>query len=224
MAQWTSLAATVLEMPADERSLSDEQFAIVAKAASAPPPALPTASKEAIGRLLATMASTLKRARTDDDQGRLKAAAYARMLEHLPHAALKHATERAIATLEWMPTPAELLRIAQGFTAPQHRAHERAKSMSFNRRQRLFEQTLANIRDRKLFPEEIAALDEHTARVAETRGTLIIRKDGTREYRTREAILAHLAEIETDDATKNERPSHTKVGAAVGEVRHADTP
>lgn len=226
MPQWTSLAETMKAMPADERDFTDEQFAMIAQFASAPLPALPTASTEEIGKLMATMASTLKRARTEHDQGRLKVAVYVRMLQHLPHDALKFAAHRALATLEWMPSPAELLKLAEQYAAPEHLAHGRARVMAARRTQRLFEETLRKAKDRTLTHEELQALPDHTARVAETQASIIIRMDGERVYRTKENIALHLADqewgtgLEGDERINraDDAPERVKSGGSVGSL------
>lgn len=175
---WASLAETILSLPLDERELSDEQFALIARAASEPAPVLPTAGPRDIGKLIATMAATLKKPRVAADEGRLKIAVYIRMLAHVPHAALKHATERALATLEWMPTPAELLKLAEAYTAPERQAHAMARILADRRRQREFEELLSRLASGDVDQTEIGALPERIKRIAAERGHLRRMDDG----------------------------------------------
>lgn len=209
-----------------EADLSDEQFHAIARFAASPPPALPLASPDELREMIAFLAGSLKAPRTGLEAGKIKLGAYRLALADQPKAALTHAVQVAIRTMEWLPAPAELLKIARSFTAPEQRAHERAKAMTFARRQRLFDQTLRNIRERKLLTEELAALDDHTAKVAETQGTLIIRLDGSRQYRDKEALLAHMAEMQERASTlrderdkrAEEAPAAMKSSGSVGDI------
>lgn len=209
-----------------EASLSDEQFRAVAAFAAAPPPVLPLPTPDEFRELIAFLAGSLKAPRTGVEAGKIKLGAYRLALDGIPKAAITHAVQVSILTLEWLPAPAELLKLARSFTAPEQRAHERAKAMTFARRQRLFDQTLRNIRERKLLTEELTALDDHTAKVAETQGTLIIRLDGSRQYRDKETLLAHMAEMQERASTlrderdkRAEEPQEGRFGGgSVGDV------
>lgn len=181
---------------ANEADLDEAEFREIAKFAASPPPAIPLATEDDARELIAFLAATLPTQKNSTDTNRVKLGAYRFALAGQPKAALTHAVQVAIRTMEWLPAPAELLKIAESFNAPERIAHERAKSMTFQRRQRLFEETLRNIRDRRILVEELAALDDYTARVAETQGHLVIRLDGSRQYRTKETIHAHLADLE----------------------------
>lgn len=210
-----------------ETDLTDEQFASLARFADGPPPATPPADEDAIREVVAFLAGALKAPRTGLREGRIKLGAYRLALTGIPADALEYAVTKAIKTLEWLPAPAELLKIASEFQAPELRAHEKAKLMTHRRRQRLFEETLRNIRDRKLLPEELAALDDYTAKCAETRGDLIIRLDGARQYRSKEALKAHWRELEEKgafslhqerDNRAEEAPAGKIEGTSVGDV------
>jgi DNA gyrase inhibitor GyrI len=179
-----------------EADLSDEQFAPIARFADGPPPSLEIADGDKVREVVTFLAGALKAPRTGLEEGKIKLGAYRLALTGIPADALAHAVTVAIETLDWLPTPAEVLRLAQTYRHPHILAHERAKAMTLRRRQRLFEETLACIRDRKLLPEELAALDEHTAKCAQTQGFLIIRLDGTREYRTKASLAAHHADLD----------------------------
>jgi hypothetical protein len=141
------------------------------------------------------MAGHLDKRKTSLDVGRLNLKIYSRMLGHLPLSTLQRMTEEALATLKWMPEASELLKIAERHIAPELKLHGKAKALTGMRRQRLFEETLRNIVDRKLSDLELQDLDERTAGVAETRGLIVIRLDGLRQYRTKKTIHAHLADL-----------------------------
>lgn len=210
-----------LAIVSDERELTDEQFAIVESFAEAPPPALTMVQDEDVRKLIGIMAGTLKAARTSTDEGRLKLSVYKRMLGHLPLSALNHATERALATLEWMPTPAELLKLAEEHTAPELRLHNRAKALARHRRQRLFEEELKRIARRELSDADLQELDDYTAKVAQTQGNLIIRLDGSRQYRSKETMLAHSKDLEERAASlhSDERDNRASEAPEEGEKR-----
>lgn len=174
--------------------MTDEQFALVEAFANAPVPVSPIATEHELDKLIGTMAATLKAPRTSLDQGKLKLAVYRRVLGHLPISTLQRIAEEAVRTLEWFPTPAELLKMAEGRTTPEANAHARAAWMVRDRRQRLFDETLARIERRELTPEELQSLDRFTASVAETRAHIITRVNGERVYRTRESVQADMAE------------------------------
>lgn len=222
----TSEAANLLTNVKDERELSDEQFSLVARIAAGPPPALPTVTDDDMRKLIGTMAGTLKAPRSSSDEGRLKLAVYKRMLGHLPLAALQHATHTALATLEWMPTPAEILKLAEKFTAPERFAHARAQRLARDRRQRIFEETLRNCKDHTLSHDELQALPDHVAQVAQTQASIIIRSTGERVYRTRETVQADLKEREEialarrdeRDKRAEEAPELVKSSETVGDL------
>lgn len=201
-----------------EHELTDEQFAPIARFANAPPPALKLADDDKVRDVVAFLAGALKAPRTGSDEGRIKLGAYRLALTGLPEAALSYAVTEAIRSMEWLPAPSEILKLAQSYNAPEHRAHERAKAMTASRRQRLFEQTIACIRDRKLLPEELAALDEHTAKCAQTQGYLIIRMDETREYRTIASLAAHHADLEAFGASLHQERDKRAHGALEGKL------
>lgn len=156
----------------------DELRAIIAFA-DAPPPALPAATEDDVREMVAFLAATLKAPRTGIDGGRIKLGAYRLTLTGKPKAAIQHATETAIRTLEWMPTPAELLRLVDGYLAPEHRAHTRARYIARTMRQRAHEDRCKAIRSRSLPPDEIAALKGMELAYAITQRAALVELDGT---------------------------------------------
>ena len=153
----------------------------------------PGASLDEVRKLVGTLAATLKMARTSDGEGKFKLAVYQRVLSDVPLAALKYATEQAIRTMEWMPVPSELLKLADGYVSPDEAEARTLKALRQADAQRDHEQTLRAIRDKAV--EDLAQVPPHTARVAETLGLLVIRIDGRRQYRTKETIAAHRPEL-----------------------------
>lgn len=227
-----SEASTLLAIVKDERELTDEQFALVARIAEGPPPALPIVSEDDVRKLIGTMAGTLKAARTSTDEGRLKLAVYKRMLGHLPLAALQHATHRALATLEWMPTPAEILKLAEGYCGPERLAYSRAQRLARDRRQRLFEERCKAIRSRTIPADELHTLTEleirhglaHRALLCELDGTVILwsLEDEKRIITERMAQFSlegpPLSPDDERDKRAEEAPEREKSSGSVGDL------
>ena len=125
-----------------------------------------------------------------------------------------------------MPTPAELLKLAEEHTAPELRAHRRARTLADRRRQRQFQETLAACRKEELSHDQLQALDDYTARVAQTQGSIIIRLSGERVYRNRETVEAHLADVKREGLSSHdersnrasEAPAGRKRGGSVGDL------
>lgn len=171
-------------MPLLESSVSvgdlraDELQAIIAFA-DAPPPALPAATEDDVREMVAFLAATLKAPRTGIDGGRIKLGAYRLTLTGKPKAAIQHATETAIRTLEWMPTPVELLRLVDGYLAPEKRAHSRARYIARTMRQRAFEDRCKAIRSRTFPPDQFHTLTEQELHIGITNRALLKEMDGT---------------------------------------------
>lgn len=209
-----------------EADLSDEQFHAIARFAASPPPALPLASPDELREMIAFLAGSLKAPRTGLEAGKIKLGAYRLALADQPKAALTHAVQVAIRTMEWLPAPAELLKIAEGFTAPERLAHTRAQRLAQDRRQRLFEETLRKCRDRTLSHDELQALPDQHAKVAQTQGSIVIRMNGERVYRTKEAVDADYQERreampslpDERDKRAEEDPVREKSSGSVGDL------
>jgi len=209
-----------------EADLSDEQFHAIARFAASPPPALPIVTADELREMIAFLAGSLKAPRTGIEAGKIKLGAYRLALADQPKAALTHAVQTAIRTMEWLPAPAELLKIAESFTAPERLAHTRAQRLTRDRRQRLFEETIRKCRDRTLSHEELQALPDHHAKVAQTQGSIVIRLNGERVYRTKEAVEADAQEMmgetlswrDERDKRAEEAPARAKSSGSVGDL------
>lgn len=171
-------------MPLLESSVSvgdlraDDLRAIVAFA-DAPPPALPAATEDDVREMVAFLAATLKAPRTDIDGGKIKLGAYRLTLTGKPKAAIQHATETAIRTLEWMPTPAELIRLVDAYLAPEQRAHTRARYIARTMRQRAFEDRCKAIRSRTFPQDQFHTLTEQELHIGITSRALLKEINGT---------------------------------------------
>ena len=140
------------------------------------------------------------------------------MLTGQPKAALEHAVSTAIRSLEWLPTPAELLRIAEAYTAPERLAHAIAIRIARDHRNGQLEATLRQCREGELTESELQALPDPIAKIAETRGHILIWRDGKRTYRNRETLAAMLAHLDDwGDAIAHERSKRASDGDIPGE-------
>ncbi len=171
-----------------EADLTDEQFAVVAAFADESRPIMPAATPDQIGDIILALASTLKAANTDEDQGKMKFALYRRALADVPHTALQTAANIALRTLEWMPTPAELLKLATGRDSEIQRAHDRAVWMRRERAQRMMRETMDKLAAKEIPEADLGGLNDRLAQIAMTRGHILALPDGTRLYRTPESI------------------------------------
>lgn len=211
-----------------EADLSDEQFHAIARFAASPPPALPLASPDELREMIAFLAGSLKAPRTGLEAGKIKLGAYRIALADQPKAALTHAVQMAIRTMEWLPAPAELLKLAKEHTAPEIALHAKACALARNRRQRQFEETLDRLKKRELSHDDLQALPDHIATVARTQGSILIRMDGSRQYRTKETIMADLKERmgerallsppDERDKRASKAPDGAKSSGSVGDI------
>lgn len=195
---------SLLENCASEESLTDAQFAEIVAFADAPPPESVPASEDDVRAFVAFLAATLKAPRNGADTNRVKLGAYRMVLSGQPKDALAYAVKTAIRTMEWMPTPAGILSLANSYVAPEKIAHSRAQRLVRDRRQRVFDETIRQCMERALSHDDLQKLTSRAAEIAQTAGAIIIMQDGSRVYRTPETIeayaLARAAMIE--DATK----------------------
>ena len=181
-----------------EASLTNEQFALVEQFAQLPRPLAAKASADQLNEIITAIASVLKHPATSTGHGKLKLAVYRKALESVPLVSLQAAANIAVSTLEWMPTPSELLKLARGRGSDAQRAHDRATLLKRNRAQRIMEETLASIA-RNDYPEsELANLHAQWASIAETRGHIVILMDGTRLYRNRDTIKRAQEELDRE--------------------------
>lgn len=162
-----------------EADLSDEQFHAIARFAASPPPVLPRASPDELREMIAFLAGSLKAPRTGVEAGKIKLGAYRLALADQPKAALTHAVQVAIRTMEWLPAPAELLKIAEGYCGPEKLAHSRARRLARDRRQRLFEERCKAIRSRAIPPDEFHTLTDQEIRFGISHRALLRELDGT---------------------------------------------
>lgn len=197
---------------ASEAELDDQQFAIVSHFASlpCPPPDKPT--HDEFDKIIVAMAVVLKKPNASLDHGRLKIGVYRKVLGNLSLTALSAAATAALETLQWMPTPAELLTLAKGHSGEAQRLHSKACVMRRNRAQRIHDETLRQVAAKTISHDDLQHLGEFTARCAITQGLIITMRDGSRHYRTAETIQQ--ADEERKRAFEAEGMSGSRAGGA----------
>lgn len=159
--------------------MSESELRAIVAFADAPPPALLAATEDDVRQIVAFLAATLKAPRTGIDGGRIKLGAYRLTLTGKPKAAIQHATQAAIRNLEWMPTPAELIRLVDAYLAPEQRAHSRARYIARTMRQRAFEDRCKAIRSRTFPQDQFHTLTEQELHIGITNRALLKELDGT---------------------------------------------
>lgn len=202
---------------ATEADLTDEQYQLVQQFALAPCPPADKPTNDEFDKIIVAMAVVLKKPNVSHDQGRLKIGVYRKVLGNLSLTALTSAANTALQTLEWMPTPAELLRLSEGHRGEAQRLHARASVLRRNRGQRIHEETILALRVQRLSHDDLQNLPERTAQIAETQGLILTMSDGTRHYRTAETIRAQREERERGFA---EEMSASRAHAHAGETDH----
>lgn len=218
MAGGSTALATDLLTPAlrqslaveSEAELDDQQFAIVAQFASLPCPPADQPTHDEFDKIIVAMAVVLKKPNASLDHGRLKIGVYRKVLGRLSLTALTAAANTALETLQWMPTPAELLTLAKGHTGEAQRLHSKACILRRNRTQRIHDDTLRQVEAKALSHDDLQALGEFTARCAFTQGLIVTTMDGTRHYRSAETIK--LVEEERKRAFEAEDMSGSRAG------------
>lgn len=214
----------------DERTLTDEQFALVERIAAGPPPALPMCDDEDVRKIIGALAGTLKQARTSLEEGKLKLGMYRKAISgRITKAALAYAGDCALRELEWMPTPSELLKLAEHYLAPEKAAHARARFLARSRHQRLFDERCKALRERTFPMDQLHTLSDqeilhgitNRAILKELDGTLIpwTREDAERIHSERRLEIGWEPPSSDDERSFHARePSSGAVGDAVAGV------
>lgn len=185
---------TLARSTADEQTLTGEQFAIVAAFADAPPPALIACNETDFGKLMAQLAATLAMRKSREAEGAFKLKVYQRMLGHLPFEVMQRVVRQALGECEWMPTPAAMLKMAEGAMTADKTAHIRARYLVGERRHREAKALMQSIEDRS-FAGELDDLAPRMIDAAIARGFIFRRRDGKHVYRTAEALAENDADM-----------------------------
>lgn len=171
-----------------ERDLDPDAYAIVRQFAELPVPKPRLATDDDVRNVIGSLASTLKAARTSREQASFQLGTYRMALTgQLSADALAFAGKRALRTLTWMPTPAELIDLAKPYSSRAELAHAKACYLCRERAHRLMEETCKALMRRSIPEAEINDLPERWLAIAETQGHILRKLDGSFVYRTREA-------------------------------------
>lgn len=129
--------------------------------------------------------SMLPRRGDDEATGKLRVAIYRRMLGQHSKEAIMFMTERAIATLDWFPTPKQCLDILAGWKRNDGDVQSRARAATLVRDElrARFDEIMGALERRDLDQEAIDALPPKVRVVGAERGFLRLHDDGV--YRAR---------------------------------------
>jgi hypothetical protein len=183
----TWAAVELARTTTDERTLSEENFAIVQRFADAPLPVVPAIDEIEFGKLMAQLSATLSMRKTDDDEGTFKLSVYRRMLGHLPHEVMQRVVRQSLAECDWMPPPAAMLRMAENASTTEAVAHARARYLVRERRQREGKQMLALIESGDAV---LANMPDRLIQIGIAQGHVFRKRDGSYAYRTAENLAA----------------------------------
>lgn len=159
--------------------MSESDIRAIIAFADGPPPALQAATEDDVREMVAFLAATLKAARTGIDGGKIKLGAYRLTLTGKPKAAIQHATQTAIRSMEWMPTPVEFIRLVDAYLAPEHRAHTRAQYLTREHRRMEAADRIKAIRSRTFPPDQFHTLTEQELLIGIIGRAFIKDLDGT---------------------------------------------
>lgn len=171
----------------DEQLLTDEQFREIAAYADAPQPIPEKISREEFGRLMAVTSATLKLRPSPDGEGEIKLGVYHRVLGELPAHNLRRAFHQALRECDWFPTPAALLKMAEGHTAEEVTLHQRARYLAGERRHRQQREKLAQLKRGELCLNDAP---DRLIQIGIAQGHVFRKRDGTYAYRTAENLAA----------------------------------
>lgn len=164
--------------------LDDRQLAAAEALANSPLPILPPCDDDSFAKAMRSL-SMLPRRGDDEATGKLRVAIYRRMLGQHSKEAIMFMTERAIATLDWFPTPKQCLDILAQWKRNDGDVHNRARAAAMVRDElrARFDDTMAALERRDLDQDQIDALSPRMRDIGVERGFLRLHDDGI--YRAR---------------------------------------
>lgn len=184
---------SLIRTTTNEQSLTDEQFREIAMFADAPQPVPSKIDREEFARLMAVTSATLKLRPSPDGEGEIKLGVYHRVLGDLPAHNLRRAFHQALRECDWFPTPAALLKMAEGHTAEEITLHQRARYLASERRHRQQGEKLEQLKRGEL---RLSDAPDRLIQIGVAQGHLFRKRDGTYAYRTAENLTAdHMKEM-----------------------------
>lgn len=181
--------ANLIRTVTNERLLTDDQFREIAVFADAPQPVPSKIDREEFARLMAVASATLKLRPSPDGEGEIKLGVYHRVLGDLPAHNLRRAFHQALRECEWFPTPAALLKMAEGHTAEEITLHQRARYLARERRQREQGEKIEMMKRGDLC---LADAPDRLLRIGVAQGHVFQKRDGSYAYRTAENLAADI--------------------------------
>lgn len=117
----------------------------------------------------------------DETKGELRLAIYQRMLGHNPNGAISYLVERALAELNWFPSPKQCLDILADWKEPvskERRRRDIACNLIAGERRMRFEDAMYAMQARELHGDALDAIPERWKLIAVERGYLRLAPDG----------------------------------------------
>lgn len=169
--------------------MTEGQFAEVKAFALAPWVGEPLADDDHVRKVIGALAGVLKMRRMDEDGAKFQMGMYRKALAGFMTAeALTHAADTALRECEWMPTPAELIKFADGFVGAERQAKRLAGNIVEARTKRTLAALAKRVRQREIPIEEIASIDGEVLQWAERERIVAQDMDGVWFYATAEAL------------------------------------
>lgn len=154
--------------------LSDQRLAELEAVANAPLPRPEPCDPSHFAKCMRSLSLLPSRA-DDETKGELRLAIYQRMLGNYPNAAISYLVERALAELNWFPSPKQCLDILVDWREPisnERRWRDLAINMIECEKRLRFEDAMAAMERRELDGAALEALPQRWKLIAVERGYL----------------------------------------------------
>lgn len=160
--------------------LDDKRMAELQVLANAPLPRPEPCDQAHFAKSMRALSLLPSRA-DDETKGELRLAIYQRMLGHNPNGAISYLVERALAELNWFPSPKQCLDILADWKEPvskERRRRDIACNLIAGERRMRFEDAMYAMQARELHGEALDAIPERWKLIAVERGYLRLAPDG----------------------------------------------
>lgn len=145
------------------------------------------ATDDEILEILKYLASALSYRSVDDETGRMKVAVYVSKLKGFTKEALQYASNRVLddPEIRFLPTVAEIAKIAKQFEPDAKGAKERITSLCRQYKQAEFDEIFRRMKFGEIDNDEINSLSDRMKRIGDDRGLIRLVND---RYELRETI------------------------------------
>lgn len=159
--------------------LDDQALAQMTDLANSPLPPLPRCDDDYFDKSMRAM-SILPRRADDEVRGELRLHLYRRMIGHYPREAISFLAERALASLDWFPSPKQCLDILGEWKRNDDAVQRQASAQRLVRAemQARFDDRLGALERRELDQQAIDALPLRMREIGVERGFLRLHDDG----------------------------------------------